>query len=117
MALADIDTIVVAIMENRSFDHMLGYLSLDGTKSVEGLRADKAWQSSFANEYAGTSYTVSPIVPGTLPCSDPQHDRQSIALQISKAPAGPGITQMGGFVESYATLSDPKPTRPEAVMG
>src|SRR6201999_4496251 len=55
--------------------------------------------------------------PGTLPCSDPQHDRQSIALQISKAPAGPGITQMGGFVESYATLSDPKPTHPEAVMG
>src|SRR5581483_7889867 len=29
MALSDIETIVIVIMENRSFDHMLGYLSLD----------------------------------------------------------------------------------------
>ncbi len=117
MALSDIETIILVIMENRSFDHMLGYLSLDGGMLVEGLQADAAWQFSFANEYASKHYTIFPIDPTSAPCSDPKHDYQSIALQISKVPVGPGIRRMGGFVESYATLSDPKPTDPSAVMG
>ncbi len=117
MALPDIDTIVIVIMENRSFDHMQGYLSLDGIMNVDGLRKDGAWQSTFANEFDGKPYGLFPIDPHSPPCSDPQHDRTSIALQISKPPAGPGVSQMGGFVESYATLSDPKPADPSAVMG
>src|SRR6185295_8716201 len=37
--LANIDHIVVLMMENRSFDHMLGYLSKDGGRvDVDGLR-------------------------------------------------------------------------------
>jgi phospholipase C len=104
-------------MENRSFDHMLGYLSLDGVLNVEGLKADAAWQASFANAYAGKTYPLFAIDPKADPCSDPQHDRAFIALQISTAPVGPGPTQMGGFVESYATLSNPKPTDPSGVMG
>lgn len=47
MALTDIETIVIVIMENRSFDHMQGYLSLEGVMNVDGLSADSAWQSSF----------------------------------------------------------------------
>jgi phospholipase C len=39
-ALDGIGTIVVVMMENRSFDHMLGYLSLiDPTMKVDGLVA------------------------------------------------------------------------------
>jgi phospholipase C len=34
MALSDIDAILIVIMENRSFDHMLGYLSLDVVLNV-----------------------------------------------------------------------------------
>ncbi len=38
--LSKIDHIVVLMMENRSFDHMLGYLKLDGVMpEVEGLGA------------------------------------------------------------------------------
>jgi phospholipase C len=33
-ALAQIEHIVVVMLENRSFDHMLGYLSLDGRRPV-----------------------------------------------------------------------------------
>lgn len=117
MALSDIETIVIVIMENRSFDHMLGYLSMEGISGVDGLRGDEAWLASFANQYAGKPYRLFPIDPDFAPCSDPQHDRQSIALQIFKAPIGPGPKQMGGFVESFATLSDPKPGDPSAVMG
>ena len=83
MSLSDIQTIVIVIMENRSFDHMLGYLSLDGIKPVEGLKGDAAWQASFANAYDGKSYPLFRIEPGAEPCSDPQHDQRSIACQIN----------------------------------
>jgi phospholipase C len=58
MALADIDTFVVVMMENRSFDHMLGYLSLATTPSplrVEGLSSDPAWLVKFSNPLGGTT--------------------------------------------------------------
>ena len=43
--LDPIKTIVVVMMENRSFDHMLGYLSLPpfNRTEVDGLKADPAW--------------------------------------------------------------------------
>ncbi len=56
MPLADIETIVIVILENRSFDHMVGYLSLPSTPSplpVEGLRDDPTWQDPLANAQAG----------------------------------------------------------------
>ena len=39
MSVYNIKTIIIVMMENRSFDHVLGYLSLDG-KDVNGLSAD-----------------------------------------------------------------------------
>ena len=49
--LEKVDHIVVLMLENRSFDHMLGYLSLEGGRGdVDGLRAE------FANEHDGHVY-------------------------------------------------------------
>jgi phospholipase C len=49
--LGKVDHIVVLMMENRSFDHMLGYLSLTGGRTdIDGLRP------GLANEYQGRSY-------------------------------------------------------------
>jgi phospholipase C len=45
MALQDIETIIFVIMENRSFDHMLGYLGTAAANApmpVEGIRDDPA---------------------------------------------------------------------------
>jgi phospholipase C len=117
VALSDIETIVIVMMENRSFDHMLGYLSLENILPVEGLRQDRAWQDTFRNSYSGQAYSLFKIAPHTTPPSDPQHDRRSIAMQIQTPPIGPGPTTMGGFVESYARFSDPVPHNPGAVMG
>jgi hypothetical protein len=51
--LEKVDHIVVLMLENRSFDHMLGYLSLEGGRSdVDGLRAD------FANEHDGGEWST-----------------------------------------------------------
>lgn len=113
MSLSDIQTIVIVIMENRSFDHMLGYLSLDEGMSVEGLKNDAAWQASFANAWEGKSYPLFRIAPGAAPCSDPQHDQVSIACQINTPAAG----RMGGFVESFKRYSNPVPADPSGVMG
>jgi len=50
-ALELIDTIVVVIMENRSFDHVLGYLNLPGPGRIplEGLQSDPLWLQQRAN--------------------------------------------------------------------
>ena len=51
--LRKIDHIVVLMLENRSFDHMLGYLSLEtGRTDVDGLKA------SMSNAYRGKKYKV-----------------------------------------------------------
>ncbi len=39
--LRKIKHIVVVMMENRSFDHMLGYLKRDGLGDVNGLTGDE----------------------------------------------------------------------------
>jgi len=119
MALADIETIVIAIMENRSFDHMLGYLSLADTPNpiaLEGLQSDANWRSSFANSSGTIAHEVRRLSP-TQRIDDPPHNGAAIAIQIAKAPRGPGPTKMGGFVESYVTRSKKPPADASAAMG
>ena len=78
-ALGKIETMVFLMMENRSFDHMLGYLSLDlsGGPPVDGLRDDPEWRKKHATPFDGRSYEVFPWADATLP--DPPHDRAAIA--------------------------------------
>jgi phospholipase C len=82
MSLSEVDTIVIVIMENRSFDHMLGYLSAEGSLKVDGIQADAAWLRKFANP--GPSGPIQPhtLNVGDQSFADPQHDEASIALQI-----------------------------------
>jgi phospholipase C len=134
MALPDIDHIFFVMLENRSFDHMLGYLSLDetaGPRAVDGLRSAQAWRDSFANRGDGTVYPVNRLSAARkAKIDDPPHHKATVAQQITTAPAGPGPTRMGGFVQSYidsrTKAVDPKtglpkpkprPKRPGDVMG
>ncbi len=88
--LEQIEHIVVLMLENRSFDHMLGYLSLElGRTDIDGLRPEKA------NRYRGHDYPVHHLDRRTLTkAEDPAHDGPSIAAQLSN--------QNGGFVANYA---------------
>jgi phospholipase C len=55
--LSKIDHIVVVMMENRSFDHMLGYLSKEGGRSdVEGLKWENDSNRTQFNYYKGRFY-------------------------------------------------------------
>ena len=88
--LQKIDHIVVLMLENRSFDHMLGYLSLEGGRDdIDGLREE------FANDHDGRSYPVHHLETTAIP-DDPDHSAGSVDLQV-------GGGAMNGFVASYAT--------------
>ena len=102
--LAHIDHIVVLMMENRSFDHMLGYLSLEGgRRDIDGLRA------SHANVHAGASYPVHHLQrPAFGAQQDPSHTGMSVAQQLQN--------NNGGFVDDYAQTHPGDPD-PGLVMG
>jgi phospholipase C len=105
-ALDQIEHIVVLMMENRSFDHMLGYLSLDGRRDdVDGLRP------GMANEHAGRSYPVRRLDSTALVKEqDPCHSGACVDEQLRGGNAG--------FVSSFVrTRSDPRFARDPIVMG
>ena len=108
-ALDGIDTIVYVMLENRSFDHLLGYLSLppSGRADVEGLRADPAWQARYGGRFAHLTDAGQKLV------TDPPHERPNIAVQLG-APAS-GVYPMNGFVQSCPAI-DPV-TQSPLVMG
>jgi len=122
MSLADIETIIIVLMENRSFDHMMGYLSLASTSSpmaVEGLKDDAAWRDPLTNIASGKLYPLERLGPDMQEIDDPTHDHNSIRVQIDAPPAGGAPNQMGGFVQSYVEFA-PKnkpPKNPALVMG
>jgi len=108
--LDQIETIVILMMENRSFDHMLGYLSIPklaaGYKSindVNGLKEDPGWLQQFANEWNGQSYWPVPL--GEPRIADIPHERLNIQLQMG-GPDGAGKFPLNGFVESAGGNSD-----------
>jgi len=87
--LSKVDHIVVVMLENRSFDHMLGYLSLVGGRAeVDGL------SPGLANEYDGRTYPIHHLDTTALGV-DPDHSSSAIDKQI----AGGAMT---GFVSSLA---------------
>jgi phospholipase C len=119
LSLTGIDTIVFLMLENRSFDQMLGYLSLDETRGslpVDGIRSDPDWRFPFANVSRGAEYPIRKISANQQIKQDPPHGYGSIAMQINMAPRGPGASMMGGFVESYVKAHK-RVDDPGVVMG
>jgi len=103
--LERIEHVVVLMMENRSFDHMLGFLSLhEGRHEIDGLRGDES------NEYAGTTYPVHHLDRTQYPKPlDPCHGAACVAQQISG--------EMGGFVANFVETNRPDPAHAGLVMG
>lgn len=88
--LEKIDHIVVLMLENRSFDHMLGYLKLEGTSpEVDGL------DEGMSNTYENKPYKVHRL-PGTVFEHDPGHQGDAVAQQLSD--------HNGGFITNYKSI-------------
>ena len=100
-SLANIDHIVILTMENRSFDQMLGYLSLPpekggmGRTDVDGLKGNEV-------NYLGATACPSFAFPteDTIFFPDPPHGFDAVHKAIN-------CGAMDGFVASYADAHGP----------
>ena len=103
--LEKIDHIVVLMMENRSFDHMLGYLKLEGANpDVDGLVAGMS-----NSDIDNNPYEVHRL-KGTVFNLDPGHGPDEIAEQL--------MNKNGGFVINYTNVHEDDPTfDPASIMG
>ena len=104
--LDNLKHIVVLMMENRSFDHMLGGLSLvmeKGAKKyplINGLTGNESNPDTQNNAVPVQSLAK---YQGQLD-HDPDHHFPGVDLQIFGGAQGPGrVANMQGFVKSYAT--------------
>jgi phospholipase C len=99
-----IETVAVVIMENRSFDHVLGYRSLPAYgKLVDGQSTDPNWLAHYGNSFNGNS--TQPFYRTDLELSgDPPHEHDDVRIQIgADFPWPNGSAPMNGFASNYAT--------------
>ena len=110
-ALRSLKHIVVVMMENRSFDHMLGYLSLEGMQDVDGLTGTEFnvdADGDVINVHAFDAEANKVIRPGEALQKrlDPDHSPKGVQKQL-----GPGYTKggppNGGFVRSFIESRKP----------
>ncbi len=101
LSLTDlVDTIVIVMMENRSFDHILGHLSYEDEvnwPTLEGLR--KSEVQNYRNHciYNNEPYYPNPVSDGYFP-NDLPHERDCVARQLSRSN---GVCNMTGFTNAY----------------
>jgi phospholipase C len=114
--LEQIDHIVVLMMENRSFDHMLGYLRLSGRRpELDGLLPDMSNTYRDNNrrfpEFDGVAFPVHELLETRMKKSqDPPHGGSSVDKQLAE--------DNGGFVQTYMDeRGGPTEVHPSDVMG
>ena len=104
--LSRVKTIVIAMMENRSFDHLLGYLGLPDSGHPQQSRIEGIQHA--LTYYAHDAFQPVPLRDLTID-PDPPHERENIEIQIN-APSG----RMKGFVESYRPTFEKHSDAPNA---
>ncbi len=102
-----IEHFYVLMLENRSFDHMLGFSGITGTDAVTGLRsAIDGLTGAESNSFNGSPFPVTPGADRVMP-TDPAHEFPAVVEQLCgkgiQYPHGgpfPSIDN-SGFVASY----------------
>jgi phospholipase C len=102
--LRKIDHIVVLMLENRSFDHMLGFLTIEqGRDDVEGPTL------AMKNEYRGETFPVHPASRTTMTkAQDPCHSGWCVDEQLAH--------DSGGFVSNFMKTRKAGGANPGVVM-
>lgn len=106
-ALAEIEHVVVLAFENRSFDHMLGYLR-GPEYAIEGLTGEE-FNLEQPNDPHSVRVPVSrdaPLGPDLSPT--PNHEVRDVTVQLFGSPVVPsdaGAPHNNGFVFDYAQIT------------
>jgi phospholipase C len=106
MSAKNIKTVILCMLENRSFDNMLGHLSFENILAgVDGLTPplDRA---GYANPYQGTPYYPFHRPADEQLQSDLPHEYNFVATQLAAGSTGPRNT---GFVQAYADMTGQPP--------
>lgn len=99
-ALDSFDHVVVLMLENRSFDTILGYLYEGGVppgKSFDGV----AGKALFNLDQTGRPVPVSKETDYHQPYPDPGEEHAHIMAQLTGPSISTGKPNMGGFVRDY----------------
>ena len=110
-ALQKVKHIVVLMMENRSFDHMLGYLKNDGMPDVNGLNGDEFNLGPDGTkvplkEFHADDHDVQRSGEALQKKLDPDHSKTEVAKQIGTLVDG--TAPMDGFVTSFVRTRKPE---------
>ncbi|KAL1301339.1 hypothetical protein HN51_045979 [Arachis hypogaea] len=111
-----IKTIVVLVMENRSFDHMLGWMKKEINPLIDGVTGDECNPVNSTNPRNGTICFTD---DAEFVDPDPGHSFEDVMEQVFGS--GGSIPSMSGFVEQALSLSQNlsetvmKGFRPESV--
>jgi phospholipase C len=102
--LAQVEHIVVLMMENRSFDHMLGYLTQDGMPEVRGLAGDEFNLDEVGGRHPVHAFDASATKvqrqgEALQKRLDPCHSPECVQQQVG--------TDNDGFVKSYVATREP----------
>jgi phospholipase C len=108
--MSTIKHVFVLMLENRSFDHMLGLSKIVGTDAATGkLTQINGLTGAESNFFNGVSYAVGPNAPATMD-KDPYHEFPDVLEQLcgpnaiypKGPPAGPyPQINKSGFVSNY----------------
>lgn len=99
-AALGIEHVFVLMLENRSFDHLLGYSGIDGTDAVTGNPTEiNGLAGTEWNSFQGQTYTVTEGADYRMPV-DPGHEFPNVLEQL----CGPGAAYPPGG--AYPAVND-----------
>jgi phospholipase C len=110
-----IEHVFVLMLENRSFDHLLGFSGITGTDAETGTSTQiNGLSGTESNSYGGQTYAVTPGADYQMP-TDPGHEFAAVLLQLCGADATyqsggqyPAVDD-SGFVASYVASKGQDP--------
>jgi phospholipase C len=108
-----IEHIIVLMMENRSFDHLLGYLDHADKQKYPSLDRIKPSCPADPARPDGRRVSAAPTASSVLG-TDPDHSHQAVMLQMFGREGTPGVGEptMSGFIESYRRRIEDGALRP-----
>jgi phospholipase C len=108
--------LVVLMLENRSFDHMLGFLR-SPSYPIDGLTGNE-WNPRDPTQVDPTQQVKVSNDAGFIFSYDPGHNFQDVNIQLFDNPAGPPATSVanGGFILSYSQQPHVTQSMAETIM-